>query len=157
VCEDNYVELVFSLKLYVGSWDSAQVTALAWKVPLPTEPFCLPLMFVLAISVYLTQGRVFWEAGTSVKKLLTADWPVGTPVVHSLDGNSGQRTQISVYGAISGPGGPGCCEKTGEARPKEQVSEQHSSLASTSAPASRFLSWVPVLISSDGGLWREVK
>lgn len=34
--EDNFVELILSFHIYVGSRDQAQVTRPAWRKPLPT-------------------------------------------------------------------------------------------------------------------------
>lgn len=50
-------------------------------------------------------------------------------------------------------GGPGCCKKAGWATHGEQASKQCPSMASTSAPASRFMLWVSALTSFWDGLW----
>jgi hypothetical protein len=49
-------------------------------------------------------------------------------------------------------GGPVFYKETGWASHEEQASKQHPSMASASAPASRFLPWLPSVMNSDVGV-----
>lgn len=46
-------------------------------------------------------------------------------------------------------GDPTCFDKAGGVSPGEQAGKQHSSMASTPVSASRFLSWLPSVLSGE--------
>ena len=64
-----------------------------------------------------------------------------------------RRTQPTVGHATPGQVVVYYIRKQGEHGPREQASEKHCSMACASAPASRFLPWVPILCSLSDDLW----
>jgi hypothetical protein len=95
------------------------------------------------VWVNLTQARIVRDEGALVEEM-----PPWDPVV-SIFEISDQCGKGPAHCEWCHPwvGGPGFYKKAGWANQGKQASKQHRSMASASASATRFLPWVPVLIS----------
>lgn len=93
-----------------------------------------------------------WLVLCQLDTIFPQNWPIGKFVRYFTDYCLLWEGPAYCRQCRPWPSGLELYKKTGWASPEEQPSKQHTSMACSLVPASRFLPWLPVLVSPSDGI-----